>query len=280
MSLNIGRFFGINLNIHWTFWLLPLWVILSGPGSGDPEAIPLGMRLGLLAALFGCVVLHEYGHALMARLFGIATHDVTLYPIGGVARLERMSDRPWEEFCIAVAGPLVNVAIALGLGFVVLTAALLQPDFLHTVVAGFLVPLLVMNIFLVVFNLLPAFPMDGGRVLRAILAAAMGRLRATRVAVIVGTVMAVLFGITGVWLWHNPWLLLIGLFVIWAGHQELYQLQQRELHGDEVEPESAAPGWHGSGGATVTVYIWDARKHVWVPQGVIPAHGFSDREPF
>src|ERR1043166_9164655 len=120
MSLKIGRFFGINLYLHWTFWLLPLWIILT-PSRG----LPLPLELGVLAFMFGCVVLHEYGHALTARRFGIATRDVTLYPIGGVARLERMSENPLEEFCIALAGPLVNVgtAVALALGLVAATAA-------------------------------------------------------------------------------------------------------------------------------------------------------------
>src|SRR6202035_39337 len=110
MSIKIGRFFGINLFIHWTFWLLPLWVVYTH--AAEPNSGPLAFLLALLGALFGCVVLHEYGHALAARFFGIATRDVTLYPIGGVARLERMSEKPWEEFWIAVAGPAVNVVIA------------------------------------------------------------------------------------------------------------------------------------------------------------------------
>ena len=112
MSLKIGRFFGINLFIHWSFWLLPLWVIFTH--IREPDAGSVALHLALLGALFGCVVLHEYGHALTARLFGIATRDVTLYPIGGVARLERISERPAEEFCIAIAGPLVG-ALFVGL---------------------------------------------------------------------------------------------------------------------------------------------------------------------
>src|SRR5258708_36641913 len=110
MSLKLGRFFGTNLLIHWTFWLLPLWIVVTH--VQDPAAAPLALRLALLGALFSFVVLHEYGHALTARLFGIGTRDITLYPIGGVARLVRMSERPWGEFWIAIAGPLGNVDLA------------------------------------------------------------------------------------------------------------------------------------------------------------------------
>src|ERR1700722_20597187 len=113
-SLRIAKVFGINVFIHWTFWLLPLWVILTYHDS--PHMMPLWMNLLLIAALFVCVVLHELGHALTARQFGIRTRQITLSPLGGIAQLERMSPNPWEEFCIAIAGPLVNVALAMILG--------------------------------------------------------------------------------------------------------------------------------------------------------------------
>src|SRR5262245_32805126 len=109
MSLRIGRLFGIPLYLHWTFLLLPLWLVYSHQG---PEGM-LWVVLASVPPVFACVVLHELGHALTARWFGIGTHDITLYPIGGVARLKRMTDRPLEEFIIAVAGPAVNVVIAL-----------------------------------------------------------------------------------------------------------------------------------------------------------------------
>src|SRR4051794_10904135 len=113
-SWKLGTAFGIGVYVHWTFLLLPAWVLLNGLGSGGVSLATY--LLTLVAAIFGCVVLHELGHALMARRFGIDTRDITLYPIGGVARLERMSERPWEEFWIAGAGPAVNVVIAVGLG--------------------------------------------------------------------------------------------------------------------------------------------------------------------
>jgi Zn-dependent protease len=279
MSLKIGRLFGINLFIHWSFWLLPLWVIFTH--GRDPEAVPLGLHLGLLAALFGCVVLHEYGHALAARQFGIGTRDVTLYPIGGVARLERMSERPWEEFAIALAGPLVNVFIAVFLALGLFVATGVRPGYLGTPAGEFLGLLLLMNVVLFGFNLLPAFPMDGGRVLRALLTIPLGRLSATRVAVYVSVGMSVLFGVIGVWFFHNPWLVFAGLFLMWAGYQELVALELRERHGEaeaapEILSDEPTPTWHGLPRGSITVYIWDARRHEWVPQGVIPAHSFSD----
>jgi Zn-dependent protease len=282
MSLRIGRFFGINLNIHWSFWLLPLWVIATH--AQEPEGISLAIRLTLLAALFCCVVLHEYGHALMARWFGIATRDVTLYPIGGVARLERMGEKPWEEFCIAIAGPVVNLVIAAGLGLGLMTAFAIQPGLVQGPAGDFLFLLVAMNVVLFLFNLLPAFPMDGGRVLRALLTVPLGRLRATRAAVLVGTGIAVAGGLGGMLFWHNPWLLLVGLFVIWAGHQELYALEVRamrdaEPYGPKISPDQTVPSWHGTAGETITVYLWDPRRHAWIIQGAIPAHGFTSRGP-
>ncbi len=285
-SLRIGRPFGINVFIHWSFWLLPLWLWLTH----DPEAtgIPLGLQLALVFALFFCVILHELGHSLTARAFGIATHSITLLPIGGVARLERTSWSPWEEFCIAVAGPLVNVAIAAGLGVILLIGALVQPGWVQSTAGLGLFALLGLNLMMVVFNLIPAFPMDGGRVLRSLLATAFGPLPATRVAVVVGTVMAFLmFGVgalsaAGVNVpLGSPWLMMIGLFVLFAGPQELYMLaaQQRRREAEPVEvipmvlpveQPAPAPAWAPLA-ARVTVFIWDAQTGRWVRQGTPPA---------
>src|ERR1051325_4304116 len=151
MSLKLGRLFGINLFIHWSFWLLPLWVLFTADRGAGAE--PLVFRLALLAALFGCVVLHEYGHALTARRFGIATRDVTLYPIGGVARLERMSEKPLEEFAIAIAGPLVNLAIAALLLIGTAAAGVLAPGLLAGVPVEVVWILVVLNLLLFGFNL-------------------------------------------------------------------------------------------------------------------------------
>jgi Zn-dependent protease len=179
MSWKIGRVAGIDLFLHPTFLLAPL--IFSE------------LRLSLLLALFGCVVLHELGHALMARRFGIETLDITLYPIGGVARLQRMPRAPGAELLIALAGPAVNFAIVaalLGLRLVGLG------DVDSTSVLGdFLGGLMIVNLVLGLFNLIPAFPMDGGRVLRALLSGWLGRAQATSVAATIGRTLAVAFGV-------------------------------------------------------------------------------------
>jgi Zn-dependent protease len=277
MSLKLGRFFGISVFVHWSFWLLPLWIVLYH--RFDPDAAPLGMQLTLLGSVFACVVLHEYGHALTARRFGIRTQDITLYPIGGVARLDRMSERPWEEFFIAVAGPLVNVAIAIVLGTVTAAGSLFVPGFLDHPVGTYLFILTALNVLLVVFNLLPAFPMDGGRVLRSLLAVPLGTLRATRVAVAVGTVMAMLYGLVGLFVLHSPWLALIGLFIFWAGQQELWGLEARERRRrawEDEEPivvdlvDDPEPAWRPVP-KPVTVYVWDAVRNEWIKQGTVSA---------
>src|SRR5438270_520462 len=161
-SWKLGTAFGIGIYVHWTFLLLAAYVLMS---NFDLGGIDLAVySVGLLLAVFGCVVLHELGHALTARQFGIPTQDITLYPIGGVARLERMSERPWEEFWIAVAGPAVNVAIAAVLaGLLAATGAYPRSDGLLAdgLAASFLPALLYSNVLLVGFNLLPIFPSDG-----------------------------------------------------------------------------------------------------------------------
>jgi Zn-dependent protease len=225
-SWKIARFFGINVFIHWTFWLLPAWVILTH--SDNVENLGLGMHLLLLGALFVCVVMHEFGHALTARHFGIGTRSITLTPLGGVAQLERMSHQPWEEFCIAIAGPMVNVVLAMILGTGLLAWYLLLPSLVHTSIYTFFIYLLGLNVLMIVFNLLPAFPMDGGRVLRSILSHVFGLLQGTRIAVGIGATCAILMGFAGVVLLHNPWIPLIAVFVIWAGNRELTALKMEE----------------------------------------------------
>jgi len=218
-SWRIGRLAGIGIYVHVTFLLIVLWVAFEEYSFGA-RAI-LGALLSIIA-LFAIVVLHELGHALMARRFGVMTRDIILLPIGGVARLERMPRNPRQELLVALAGPAVNVALALALFAIVrLGGPLPAPDLyeLDPLVSmrAFLYQLMLVNIGLAVFNLLPAFPMDGGRVLRALLAMRMSSYgRATGIAARIGRVLALLLGAAGLYGLRNPFWLLIALFV-WMG---------------------------------------------------------------
>jgi Zn-dependent protease/CBS domain-containing protein len=224
-SWKLGRVAGIPIYVHWTFLVLIAWIVLRELLSGHDLATALA-GVGFVLALFGCVVLHELGHALMARRFGVPTADITLLPIGGVARLQRIPEHPPQELLVALAGPAVNVAIVallllLGVGIAGDTS---DPEYL--IKAAFWPKLLVVNVFLVVFNLLPAFPMDGGRVLRALLAMRLEYARATRIAASIGQVMAIGFGLLGMYV-PNPLLLLIALFVWIGAESEATQVEER-----------------------------------------------------
>ena len=222
-SLPIVRIAGIQLRIHVTFLLLIGWLGFGYYAEGG-SAAALGRVLFILL-LFVCVVLHEFGHAFAAKGFGINTPDITLLPIGGVARLERMPEEPLQELIIAVAGPAVNVVIALGLYLVIGTRGLLNPA---TVQGGDLIAqLLMINVVLVLFNLLPAFPMDGGRVLRALLATKLNYARATQIAASIGQGCAFVFGFIGL-LW-NPFLIFIALFVYIGASQEAALAQMKDV---------------------------------------------------
>lgn len=213
-SVKIGRFAGIDVFMHLSFLLLLGWVALVHWRQGQSVPAALGGVLFILA-VFVCVVLHEYGHALMARRYGIRTRDIILLPIGGVARLERLPADPIQELWVALAGPAVNLAIALILLTALwATAAFVPLDRLSLTAGPFLERIMAVNVFMILFNMIPAFPMDGGRVLRAVLAMRGDPARATRIAAAVGQGIAVVFGLVG--LFSNPLLLLIALFV-WAG---------------------------------------------------------------
>jgi Zn-dependent protease/predicted transcriptional regulator len=219
-SWPIGRVRDIELRVHATFLFLLAWLAIVYYREGGTAAAAIGGVIFTLA-LFGSVVLHELGHALVARRFGVPTRDITLLPIGGVARLEYIPDKPKQELAIALAGPAVTLAIAVVLGGLLLIAGVPLISSAATGRAGssvsasmFLVQLMWVNVSLLVFNLLPAFPMDGGRVLRAALALRGDYARATETASRVGRAFALLFGIIG--LMYNPILVLIALFV-WLG---------------------------------------------------------------
>jgi Zn-dependent protease len=205
---------GIRVSVHATFLLLVAWfAVMYWLEVGSLARAASGVALFLL--LFGCVLLHELGHALTAQRFGLATREITLLPIGGIARLERFPDNPMQSLWITLAGPAVNIVIAAALFLTLQLTGTWQPITRVSLTNGpFLERLMVVNISLVIFNMLPAFPMDGGRALRALLATRMDDGRATRIAARLGQGMAVLFAIVG-WL-ANPILILIALFV-WTG---------------------------------------------------------------
>jgi Zn-dependent protease/predicted transcriptional regulator len=215
-SWKLAKIAGIDIHVHATFLLLLIWVAVTDyQRSGTAEGAVRGLMY--ILALFTSVVLHEYGHALTARRFGIRTRNITLLPIGGVAQLERMPEDPRQELLVAVAGPAVTIAIVIALYVVLKLFGL--PTMTADAAAGgaaapFLARLMWVNIVLALFNLLPAFPMDGGRVLRAVLAMRTDYVRATETAARIGRGFAFVFGMIG--LLYNPFLVLIALFV-WMG---------------------------------------------------------------
>ena len=248
------RFRGIRVFVHWTFLILPAWIAYGGFSEGHSVEQILG-HIGLVLIVFFCVVLHEFGHALTAQRFGIATRDITLLPIGGVASLERMPEEPRQEFLITVAGPLVNLVIA-GLGFLVIVAmglsvflsdAVLGAD-TWTEVLSFIVGA---NLLLFLFNLIPAFPMDGGRIFRSLLSMRLPREKATRIAAGLGRVLAIGFAVYGL-MNGQPFLALIGVFIFFAAGAEARNVrQQTMLRGIRVHEVMRTRFWALPGEATV-----------------------------
>lgn len=228
-SFRLTTMFGIDIKVHATFLMFLVWIAGSHLAQGHDFALT-AEGVGLTLAVFGTVVLHELGHALTARRFGIRTRDITLLPIGGIAKLERLPEKPTQELLVALAGPAVNFALALAFaGLIVATRGRPQVDL--QLVGGPLLPKLMwMNVSLGTFNLLPALPMDGGRVLRSALALRTDRLRATRIAASVSRALAFLLAWVG--LLANPMLLLIAFFVWVGGAQEVALVQaQSALEG-------------------------------------------------
>jgi len=228
--LSLGRISGIKIEVHWTFTLILLWVVFLDLQSGGNAKSSL-LNLALILVLFFCVVLHELGHALTAKKFKIQTQKITLLPIGGVASLDKIPEDPKQELFVAIAGPAVNVVIAIFLTLVIPIKRYfeLQPDEIERLLStvsfqNFLFYVFIANIMLVVFNLIPAFPMDGGRVLRALLAFKLPRVKATNIAANVGQVFAVIFFMLG--LLYNPFLVLIALFIFIGAYAENKMVQQ------------------------------------------------------
>jgi stage IV sporulation protein FB len=224
-SIPVATIAGTVVRVHMTFLLFLVWIGGSYWRLGGREAAIEGVLFIVL--LFACVLAHEFGHIFAARRYGIRTPDVTLWPIGGVASLERIPDKPGEELVVALAGPAVNVVIAAVL-FVAL-GGFLPPDSVEVQNPGtsMLARLAMVNLFLVLFNLIPAFPMDGGRVLRAILAARFGYQRGTQIAATVGQVLAFGLGLLG--LMGNPLLIFIAIFVYLGAAGEAHAVQMRQV---------------------------------------------------
>jgi Zn-dependent protease len=217
-SLKIASVFGIELRINLSFLLLLGFFWFRFYQEGGLSGALQGVLYILI--LFACVTLHEFGHAFAARGFGIKTRDITLYAIGGVARLNRIPEKPWQELIVAVAGPLVNVVIAAALFFVThVTAGFDEADLLESPRIDLLYKVAWANLFLVAFNLIPAFPMDGGRVLRALLAMVMPYARATEVAARIGQGLAILFAIFG--FIYYPILIFIAFSIFVGAQQEI-----------------------------------------------------------
>lgn len=224
-SLKLGQYRGIAVYVHSTFALIIAWVALTY-WQQNPNLGFILSGIIFVLAIFACVVLHEFGHALMAQKYGIKTKDIILYPIGGVARLERMPEEPRQELWITLAGPAVNLIIAAAIYlWLNLTGSFQQSELLAFVNGTFMERLMFINILLVFFNMLPAFPMDGGRVLRALLAMRMDYPRATQIAARLGQGMAVLFGVLGVF--SNPFLIIIAFFVWMGAAQEAKMVSMR-----------------------------------------------------
>jgi Zn-dependent protease len=260
----VGRLFGIRVYVHWSCLLLILLVLGSGL---DQTSLPRALiGAALVPFVFACVLLHEFGHCLMARVYGIRTRDVTLYPIGGVARLEGLGKRPVEELFVALAGPAVNLVLSFVLAVAFLPFGMdlvpkaWEEDTPGNLAGFFVLMLLLVNMLMAFFNLIPAFPMDGGRVLRSLLQLRLGRLRATEIAARIGLVLALLIAVLAPAISYFvagqvsfvP--VLIGLFVAYAGQRELWAVRRvekeraraREEERAAAEAEPLCPGPDGA----------------------------------
>ncbi|MCA9191040.1 MAG: site-2 protease family protein [Planctomycetales bacterium] len=258
--MKLGRFAEIDIFIHWSFWILPAYYLLSVTATQGWET---GLFTSLLVlAIFACVLAHEYGHALTARAFGIRTIDITLYPIGGIARLAQIPTNPWQEFMIAIAGPAVNVVLATIMVMVLFFVAPIPTvPITESITTEALEVLLYANLALVLFNLIPAFPMDGGRILRSLLATRLDYLRATEIAVRVGRWMALLLGIYG--FFASPMLMFIALFVFLAGTIEFYGARFQNMQ-NQANHYASGNGFgytplHGANDSGWQVFVWPAQ---------------------
>lgn len=233
-SLHLGRIAGIKISVHWTFLILIFWIVFSNMRSGS-NFNEIVWSVTFVLFIFGCVILHELGHSLTARRFKIKTREISILPIGGVAQLESVPEKPKEELLVALAGPAVNILIAGVLyPFVKMNADMTELNNLSRIgPANFLAALMSINLWLALFNLIPAFPMDGGRVLRALLGFKMSHAKATNIAASVGQVLAIVFVFLG--FFANPFLIFIGFFIfIGAQSEAVYARSKFILQGFTV----------------------------------------------
>jgi len=225
-SLYLGKVSGIRISVHWTFLILIFWIIFANMQSGLTFG-EIVWSLVFVLSIFVCVILHELGHALTAQRFKIKTREISILPIGGVAQLESIPEKPREELLVALAGPAVNILIAAIL-YPLVTFGQVVDDLSNVSRIGpenFLPALMKINLWLALFNLIPAFPMDGGRVLRALLAFKLSHEKATRIAASVGQMLAMVFVFFG--FFSNPFLIFIGLFIFLGAQAEAAYGQSR-----------------------------------------------------
>ncbi|WP_165704080.1 site-2 protease family protein [Enhygromyxa salina] len=253
-SWHLGRILGIPTRIHASFALVLVWIGFS-TWSAAHSSLAVLFGLGFALAVFTCVLLHEFGHALVARRFGIETRRITLLPIGGVAELERSPSDPRAELWIAAAGPAVNLGIAAALALAGFALGSFGAGGLVSVVLSGLVWA---NLMLGLFNLVPAFPMDGGRVFRALASKRVGQLRATQLAAKLGRFLAVGFGAWGLF-GGNPVLVLVAAFVWFAAGRELasvrHQVQQRQAF-ERVQAFAGPPPSRDHASRDQVFYVW------------------------
>jgi len=279
-SLTIGTILGTAVRIHVTFLLFLVWIWAAYYRQGGGAAAWEGVAFVLL--LFLCVLLHEFGHVLTARRFGVKTPDITLWPFGGIASMERIPEKPSEELLVAVAGPAVNVVIAAVL--LLYLGATLDPANLTRIedpAVSMAVKIAGANIFLVLFNLIPAFPMDGGRVLRALLAIRLGHARATALAASIGQGFAVAFGILGIF--TNPMLIVIAVFVFLAasgeaGHAQLRAVARGAIVSDAMITKFQTLGTQASVDDAVAALIQTTQKEFPVVDGAGRLRGVVTRD--
>ncbi len=228
-SLQLGRPFGIKVSVHWTFSLLIAWIVFISVGRGL-ETPQILMHILFVLSLFVCVVLHELGHSLTAIKLGGEVHSITLLPIGGMAHMSKMPEKPRDEFLVSAAGPMVNVVIAFILWIYITLVQQVdveQMEFQAITMQNFALMLMAANLFIVAFNLIPAFPMDGGRLFRSALSMKLSRLKATQIAKDIGQIFAILFIVAG--LFFNPFLVIIGFFILLGAKGEYEMIKYQEI---------------------------------------------------